>query len=72
MRRCLIWLVLAIVTLARPAWQAWRWELARRLGLPASRGQARDPLLDRLYGEMWPALQAFAEHAEIDAAAGGR
>ena len=40
-------------------------DMAAILGLPRPRDDAIDPLLDRLYWEMWPALQAFVEHVDI-------
>jgi hypothetical protein len=47
-------------------------DMAEILGLPQANGDTTDPLLARLYWEMWPALQAFVEHADIDLAAGPR
>jgi hypothetical protein len=52
-------------------------DMAAILGLPNAPGEdvpgrvggTIDPLLDRLYWEMWPALQTFVEHVEIDLAA---
>jgi hypothetical protein len=52
-------------------------DMAAILGLPNAIGEdvpgrvggTIDPLLDRLYWEMWPALQTFVEHVEIDLAA---
>jgi hypothetical protein len=52
-------------------------DMAAILGLPNAMGEdvpgrvggKIDPLLDRLYWEMWPALQTFVEHVEIDLAA---
>jgi len=43
-------------------------DMADILGLPRPAGGKFDPVLWRLYTEMLPALQAFAEHAQIDAA----
>jgi hypothetical protein len=40
-------------------------DMAAILGLPRPRDDAIDPLLARLYWEMWPALQAFVEHVDI-------
>lgn len=40
-------------------------DMARILGLPAPAPDRVDPLYDRLYWEMWPALQAFVESAPI-------
>jgi hypothetical protein len=39
------------------------------VGLPAYVGDKINPELDRLWWEMWPALQTFAEHARIAVAA---
>src|SRR5262245_36021558 len=36
--------------------------------VPGRIGGKIDPTLDRLYWEMWPALQAFVEHVEVDLA----
>jgi hypothetical protein len=47
-------------------------DMAAILGLARARGDTIDPLLDRLYWEMWPALQAFVEHVEIDLTAASR
>jgi hypothetical protein len=44
-------------------------DMASVLGLPRPSLDHVDPLLNRLYWEMWPALQTFVEHATIDAAA---
>jgi hypothetical protein len=41
-------------------------DMAAILGLPSARGDTIDALLDRLYWEMWPALQTFVQHVEID------
>jgi hypothetical protein len=43
-------------------------DMAAILDLPRPSVDRIDPLLDRLYWEMWPALQTFVEHATIDAA----
>jgi len=43
-------------------------DMAAILGLPSAKGDTIDPLLDRLYWEMWPALQTFVEHVQIDLA----
>lgn len=40
-------------------------DMAAILGLPRPPGRRLDPLLERLYWEMWPALQTFVEHASI-------
>jgi hypothetical protein len=37
------------------------------LGLPPQRTDKVDPVLDRLYWEMWPALQTFVQYVQIDA-----
>jgi hypothetical protein len=42
-------------------------DMANILGLPRPRKYALNPVLERLYWEMWPALQTFVEHAPIDA-----
>jgi hypothetical protein len=42
--------------------------MAAILGLPSARGDTIGPLLNRLYWELWPALQTFVEYAEIDLA----
>jgi hypothetical protein len=44
-------------------------DMAAILDLPRPSADRIDPVLDRLYWEMWPALQTFVEHATIDAAA---
>ncbi|HEY6259813.1 MAG TPA: hypothetical protein VIY51_28885 [Xanthobacteraceae bacterium] len=44
-------------------------DMAAILGLPNPKGGPVDPVLDRLYWEMWPALQTFVEHVAIDATA---
>jgi hypothetical protein len=43
-------------------------DMAAILGLHAQ-DDTIDPLLNRLYWEMWPALQTFVEHVQIDLAA---
>ena len=43
-------------------------DMAAILGLPRPTGDRIDPVLDRLYWEMWPALQVFVQHVRIDAA----
>jgi hypothetical protein len=43
-------------------------DMAAILGLPSARGDTIGPLLNRLYWELWPALQTFVEYAEIDLA----
>jgi hypothetical protein len=40
-------------------------DMAAILGLPRPTAGMIDPLLDRLYWEMWPALQTFVEHVDI-------
>jgi hypothetical protein len=42
-------------------------DMAAILDLPQPSGERFDPVLNRLYWEMWPALQTFVEHATIDA-----
>jgi hypothetical protein len=42
-------------------------DMANILGLPRPPQHALDPVLERLYWEMWPALQTFVEHASFDA-----
>jgi hypothetical protein len=42
-------------------------DMAQILGRPLPPTHALDPVLERLYWEMWPALQAFVEHASIAA-----
>jgi hypothetical protein len=41
-------------------------DMADILERPRPGPRQRDPLLDRLYGEMWPALQTFVEHVTIN------
>jgi hypothetical protein len=43
-------------------------DMASVLGLPRPSLGHVDPLLNRLYWDMWPALQTFVEHATIDGA----
>jgi hypothetical protein len=40
-------------------------DMAAILGLAPAQGETIDPLLGRLYWEMWPALQAFVEHVTV-------
>jgi hypothetical protein len=42
-------------------------DMADILELSSRNPSQIDPMLDRLYWEMWPALQTFVEHATIDA-----
>jgi len=42
-------------------------DMAAILDLPRPADGAPTPTLDRLYWEMWPALQTFVEHAKFDA-----
>jgi hypothetical protein len=42
-------------------------DMADILGHPRPPPNELDPVLERLYWEMWPALQTFVEHAQIDA-----
>jgi hypothetical protein len=42
-------------------------DMAAILGLPRS-GTEVDPLLDRRYWEMWPALQPFVQNVKVDTA----
>ena len=44
-------------------------DMAAILGRPAPARGGTDPVLNRLYWEMWPALQAFVQHVPIAAAA---
>src|SRR5262245_42900821 len=44
-------------------------DMAAILGLPRPKDDTLDPLLERLYWEMWPALKTLVEHVEIDLAA---
>jgi hypothetical protein len=44
---------------------AFELDMAAIVGVPAYTGEKINPELDRLWWEMWPALQAFAEHATI-------
>lgn len=41
-------------------------DMAAILGLPRPADDAAEPALARLYWEMWPALQAFVEHAPFE------
>jgi len=41
-------------------------DMAAILGLPRPKDGTIDPVLDRLYWEMWPALQTLVEHAKFD------
>lgn len=41
-------------------------DMAKILGRPSPPRDRLDPVLDRLYWEMWPALQTFVEHAPLD------
>jgi hypothetical protein len=43
-------------------------DMAAVLGLPRPETDRVDPMLDRLYWEMWPALQTFVQHIDIDPA----
>ncbi len=43
-------------------------DMAAILGLPRPATDRVDPVLDRLYWEMWPALQTFVQHVDIDPA----
>jgi hypothetical protein len=45
---------------------AFELDMAEILGRPAPGSGQVDPELDRLYWEMWPALQTFVEHATFD------
>jgi hypothetical protein len=47
-------------------------DMANILGLPRPPEHGLDPVLERLYWEMWPALQTFVEHARIEGCAGNR
>jgi hypothetical protein len=46
---------------------AFDYDMADILELPRPGPHQRDPLLERLYLEMWPALQTFVERVTIDA-----
>jgi hypothetical protein len=41
-------------------------DMANILGLPRPPERGLDPVLERLYWEMWPALQTFVEHARLE------
>ena len=41
-------------------------DMAAVLGLPRPGNDHVDPVLNRLYWDMWPALETFVEHVEID------
>ena len=43
-------------------------DMAAILGLPRPSPDKIDPVLNRLYWEMWPALQTFVQYVKIDAA----
>jgi hypothetical protein len=45
---------------------AFEFDMAEILGRRAPDSDQVDPELDRLYWEMWPALQTFVEHATFD------
>jgi hypothetical protein len=45
---------------------AFELDMADILGLPTPDTDKVDPVLDRLYWELWPALQIFVEHATFD------
>ena len=40
-------------------------DMANILGRPRPPQHQLDPVLERLYWDMWPALQTFVEHATI-------
>jgi hypothetical protein len=46
-------------------------DMAAILDLPRPDPKRLDPVLDRLYWEMWPALQTFVEHVMIDTSTAG-